>query len=183
MCPKRFAPTVIDPQQKGKISIEQTLTFPVQSDLFPVEKAHSCITYLKLDKNSKKSVSKNAFKVFMNQPSGNCQQAITSTSLLPQAQDPGVEATHSRSQTRQWQNRLCRFKSAMTSLPRAISDGVRTSSSLDISSTQVIISYFVIAPNGEILLAHLDANYRNRLEPSEALAIATHVNSKLAHPV
>ena len=35
---------------------------------------------------------------------------------------------------------------------------------------------FVIAPNGEILLAHIDADYRNRLEPSEVLAIASRVN-------
>jgi len=29
---------------------------------------------------------------------------------------------------------------------------------------------FVIAPTGEVLLAHVDADYRNRLEPHEALA-------------
>ncbi len=29
---------------------------------------------------------------------------------------------------------------------------------------------FVIAPNGKILLAHIDTDYRSRLEPSEALA-------------
>lgn len=32
---------------------------------------------------------------------------------------------------------------------------------------------FVIAPNRQILLAHIDVDYRNRLEPSEALAIAS----------
>jgi hypothetical protein len=32
---------------------------------------------------------------------------------------------------------------------------------------------FAIAPNGKILLAHIDADYRNRLEPSEALAVIT----------
>jgi peroxiredoxin len=32
---------------------------------------------------------------------------------------------------------------------------------------------FVIAPNRQILLAQMDVDYRNRLEPSEALAIAS----------
>jgi peroxiredoxin len=32
---------------------------------------------------------------------------------------------------------------------------------------------FVIAPNRQILLAHIDVDYRNRLEPAEALAIAS----------
>jgi peroxiredoxin len=32
---------------------------------------------------------------------------------------------------------------------------------------------FAIAPNRQILLAHIDVDYRNRLEPSEALAIAS----------
>jgi peroxiredoxin len=32
---------------------------------------------------------------------------------------------------------------------------------------------FVIAPNHRILVAHIDVDYRNRLDPSEALAIAS----------
>lgn len=38
---------------------------------------------------------------------------------------------------------------------------------------------FAIAPNRQILLAHIDIDYRNRLEPSEALAIATQLPTQL----
>jgi peroxiredoxin len=39
---------------------------------------------------------------------------------------------------------------------------------------------FVISPERRILLAHIDVDYRNRLEPVEALAIATRSNSAIA---
>lgn len=42
---------------------------------------------------------------------------------------------------------------------------------------------FVIAPNRQILLAHIDVDYRNRLEPSEALAITTQLPTQLGMAV
>jgi peroxiredoxin len=63
------------------------------------------------------------------------------------------------------------LKQLYTQLGHALPDSNGTSDwQLPIPAT------FVIAPNHQIHLAHIDVDYRNRLEPSEALAIATQVS-------